>query len=379
MNALQEKSAADPGSTTRPFTRACNVLYDEVKPRLPHKVDRCVLDALIRLLEGFHQSWIALPILELAEKAGVSPWSTSHALARLEQAGIITRRAKLLPRRGRYIWEIALTPRYRVLEKLGVAPAELPAPRPPAPTGTRTLPRWPPLASEPVSARAPAPPTPEPPSQPSLFSLRDLVPAPSSPPPKRSAVPPAVLDLCPPADPVATPDSAPAAARQKKKAPELTPAQKATVTSLRDVGIDYWMARKLARKHSPEMIQKALVNLRGRHGTVRNPAAWLVREIERGGYSAPPGIEQAQRQAERAAREAQQRDQEEQGQRQAEERIQAILAGYRELPQERRLELEQQARAQLARLSKRLADGPLDLGEPGPVRSQLLELLEPAG
>ena len=37
----------------RPYTRTSNALLDLIKPKLYHKVDRSVLDALVRRLEGF--------------------------------------------------------------------------------------------------------------------------------------------------------------------------------------------------------------------------------------------------------------------------------------------------------------------------------------
>lgn len=64
-------------------TRVLNVFNDKIKPELrKHKVDRSVLDAIVRLTEGFHRASVALAIEELAQKAGVSNTSASRSAPR---------------------------------------------------------------------------------------------------------------------------------------------------------------------------------------------------------------------------------------------------------------------------------------------------------
>lgn len=401
MNAVQEKSAAaicdPPTAATRPFTRVPNVICDEIKPAMrKHKVDRSVLDAIIRLLEGFHRSFVVVTIAELATRAGVSQSSVSGALARLETDGLITRQRKLLRDRSRFVWCLALPEKYRVVAGTGPAP------------GTPTKFHTPSAAESSVqhdsteSDRAitiesklagPAPEdvvlesallSPEP-----VVSQAQLPapvePAASPPPPFPPAEELFAEPAAPEPDPVCEPvregpileASAPSRIPADKTArPELTAEQKTALEALRAVGIDYWMARKLARAHSHELIHQAIQNLRHRAGTVRNPAAWLVREIERGGYTNPAAAEEEKLKNDRAAREALERDREAQERARAEQASEVLLSRYRQLEPERQRELEQLARAELARVSPRLAEAPADVETPGPFRSKLLELLE---
>ena len=363
MNALQEKPTAasfePPTAATRPFTRVLNLFCDQIKPAMrKHKVDRSVLDAIVRQLEGFHRSSVTLTIHELATKAGVSNSSVSGALARLEAQGLIIRRRKLLRERSRFIWELSLVRDYRVVEasELPRAPEPRlgrqapPAAAPPEPFTSSTPPISPPEAAAPVPAPSlPLPPEPIPAASPSL----------DTPPPSsrhRRVHKPEGVD-------------------KPRRKSELTAEQRQLVERLRSARIDYWMACKLARAHSTAVIDHALANLRHRVGTVRNPAAWLVREIERGGYDPPSSTRDEQRQAERAARLEQQRQAEEQERGRAEDAHQQLLNRFSALDPERQAELERQVRCMLRRVSPRLADADWDLTAPGPIRSQLLVLL----
>lgn len=151
---------------------------------------------------------------------------------------------------------------------------------------------------------------------------------------------------------------------------------------LLSVGIDRWKARRLAKSHPLPMIVGAVESLKYRAGTVRNPAAWIIREIERGGYAPPPALaEQARRDQEQAAK-AMRRLQEEEclaaAERAEQERAQRLLEHFAGWPEERQEALVHQVRERLRKVSPRLAQAPLDLETPGPIRSQLLELLEHA-
>lgn len=353
MNALQAKPAASrcdrsaPVHATRPFTRVLNIFCDEIKPAMKrHKVDRSVLDAIVRQLEGFHRSSVALTIEELASRAGVSNSSVSGALRRLEAANLIIRRRKLLTTRSRFIWELSLRQDYRVTE-----PAPAPQPlRRERPSNAAKLAAnddaTPPPDSAPIPELVPPPPAPHPVESEALGEAR---------PCNRQKVRPAK--------------------NSEKKLPELTPEQQRLIESLRTAQIDYWMARKLVRAHPPAVIEQALANLRHRVGTVRNPAAWLVREIERGGYGAPPTAQEEQREAERTNRLEAQRRAEELEREKNDTAVTQLLSRFAALPTERQAELEREVRSALRRVSPRLADAPWDLENPGPVRSQLLALL----
>lgn len=372
MNTLQEKPTLTtfepPTAATRPFTRVLNVFCDHIKPAMKkNKVDRSVLDAIVRLLEGFHRSSIVITIAELAARAGVSNSSVSAALTRLEAAGLITRRRKLLKERSRFIWEIALVRDYRVVQPAEAPPVASPKPgrRAPAP-----VPLDPELPSVPSPcAEAPVVSAPEPAASPSTPRREEAPPKPEEPTPDRP-----------------DPDQPAPRHRQKvhradlpdkprRKPAELTPEQRQLVDRLRSARIDYHMACKLVRAHSASVIDQVLANLRHRAGTIRNPAAWLVREIERGGYSPPSAAADQVLQAERAARLEEQRQAETRERERAEETNQAVLRRFAALPPDRQAELEREVRAALRRVSPRLADAPWDLTSPGPVRSQLLALV----
>jgi hypothetical protein len=147
------------------------------------------------------------------------------------------------------------------------------------------------------------------------------------------------------------------------------------VERLRAANVDYFMACKLARTHSPLLIDQVLGNLRHRTGQVRNPAAWIVRELERGGYQLPAVAQDEVLLAERAARAKAERDRDERERHQIEEANEQLLQSFTALPAERQAELEGQVRSALRRVSPRLAEAPWDLESPGPVRSQLLALI----
>lgn len=333
-----------PEPALRPFTRAHNDLYDRVKPELNHKVDRCVLDALVRQLEGFHRVQVALTILQLAGLAAVSPWSVTKALGRLEGAGIIRREKKKLTQSGRFIWEISLMEAYRVAPPKPADKARPARPRNDTPVGA--LPPKPAVAEE---APPSATPTPEP--------------------------QPAVAETAlPAATPTPEPEPVPLLSPERRDG-EAEP----SFLLLRSLGIDSWKAGQLAATHTPELIRQTLAAVKYRGGTVRNPAAWVIRELERGGYEPPAALlEQAQRREEQAARAERQRQREEQEAQAELARQQStaqLLESYARLSPERQEELLQEVRQQLRTISPRLAGSPLDLSQPGPVRSQLLELL----
>lgn len=393
LNSNQSLSASPPRSGPAPgarFTRAHNDLYDKIKPELYHKVDRSVLDALVRQLEGFHQSWVALTILQLARLAAVSPWSVTKALGRLEAAGVILRRKKKLTKAGRFIWELALSESFRVV----VAPA--PAAAASAMGSSHVTLTW----EEPMALKetiiknavkehhhAPADTTND------DDFLAPYVEDAEEGPIERSGsvvgIEPdregEVLATSEPQEPTeALRPSPPAefvAAHPRLISPRLaaeTTEQEQALQSLLELGIDRWKARQLAQSHSLDQIRHALAGLKYR--AVRSPAAWIVRELERGGYAPPPALANQEKRAAEEAAKAQQRRLEEERlaeQIQAQQqRTEHLLDAYSRLAPERQKSLLQQVREQLRRISPRLAAAPLDLAQPGPVRSQLLELLQ---
>jgi predicted transcriptional regulator len=335
-----------------------NTLCDEIKPAMKrHKVDRCVLDALVRQLEGFHKSSVILTIEQLAAKSGVSNSSVSGALRRLEAAQLITRRRKFLRERGRFLWELSLNEQYRVVQ---------------SPEATRPAPR--------AALVSPSSPQPQPTAE---FSgpAAPLEPERPAPVPSQSVRPPTRESSRgrhrPKIRPV-HPNPKTNGGSESRPAPpraELTEEQKKLVERLRAVRIDYHMACKLARQHDPLLIDQVLGNLRHRIGQVRNPAAWIVRELERGGYQRPNPAQDEVRQAERQVQAQRERDREEQERTQVESAHEDLLQQFASWPAERRAELERTVRAALRRVSPRLAEAPWDLETPGPVRSQLLALL----
>jgi len=83
----------------------------------------------------------------------------------------------------------------------------------------------------------------------------------------------------------------PVAAEEPVKAEAVPPARPPRPTSsltrhLMDVGVNGFMARRLVQTHSQDLIQAALERLKV-IGTIKNPAAYVVSEISRGGYAAP--------------------------------------------------------------------------------------------
>ncbi len=386
MSILQLPVLLEPEKTapraTRPFTRTHNDLYDKVKPNLRHKVDRSVLDAVVRRLEGFHQAWVTLTIAQLASLAGVSPWSTTKALGRLTEAGILLRRPQLLTQSGRFVWELALTDPYRVMA--GVAPLEAADTPAPAPASSELRPEEPAELAGPAEAdnSATEPPLP----RAAALATMEPVLAPEPPTPAvTSELETAPVEFTPAADsetarqaPPAEPSAAPEPA-SRRPAP-LTPEQALALEHLRSVGVDLWKARKTVFAHPPEEITRAVEALKHRTGTVRNPAAWIVRELERGGYAPPPALVELEKRQQEQARKALQKLQAEEHQaelaRLQDEGNARLLQAYQELPSERQRELEHQVREQLRRVSPRLAMAPLDLTSPGPLRSELLELLQ---
>jgi len=388
MNALQEKPAGappePPRAATRPFTRVPNVICDEIKPAMrKHKVDRSVLDAIVRLLEGFHRSFVVVTIAELAARAGVSHSSVSAALARLEAEGLITRQRKILRDRSRFVWCLALTEKYRVVGGIG------PAPRPPTKFHNPTVADPPtpvPFASPSVTQESESEAIAEPPHLTMSAEIWTATPVgePTPPVTREGITENSPLSSTPAlgAPVLKQPHPSPGTLSQERipannpARPDLTAEQLAAIEALRAVNVDYWMARKLARAHSPALIHQVLQHLRQRAGTVRNPAAWIVREIERGGYTPPSQAQEERLKNERAAREALQREREAQEREQAEQACEDLLARYRQLEPERQRALEQLTRTELTRLSPRLAGAPADVTTPGPFRSKLLELLE---
>lgn len=383
-----------PTPAVRPFTRAHNDLYDKVKPELYHKVDRSVLDALIRALEGFHQSWIAMTIPQLAHLAAVSTWSVTKALARLEELQVIIRRKRKLTKSGRFIWELALAESYRVT---GAA----------APTSTEgmgsshgTLTWGEPMPCKENLVKKAVPME----HHHDETGAHDDDSSKSSEQTNSAASSPALVNDTPPALESAVRDESKPERTHTSEPSQILPAGKQphpifqaspptastpsadhaelreALQCLQSVGIDRWKARQLAQHCSLSLITQTVTGLRHRVGTIRNPAAWIIRELERGGYAPPPPlVQQEKRQAEQAAKIQQQREKaahEAEQARLQQDHTARLLHHFTRLPGESQASLLLEVRERLRQVSPRLASAPLDLDSPGPLRSQLLELLE---
>ena len=128
---------------------------------------------------------------------------------------------------------------------------------------------------------------------------------------------------------------------------------------------------KLVATHPTDVIEKALAGMAGRKDVI-NPAGWLVREIQAGGYAPPDFMRQAHtrdlvsaiRQAERAA-ELAQRDQ-------AEQAARSLFTNIDQPPADAKADLVEQARARVARFSAAAA---ADENSP-PMRAAMADLLE---
>lgn len=396
-NVQSTSSARAAGSVApakQPFTRFLRKILRQTLPSLYNKVDRLILTALVDLLEGEHRPEIALLVPQLARRAGVSPASATRALARLEAGGILSRWKKKLTQAGRYIWVIALTQAYQVApaqkdanlappchvtepcqgevaviqprtlyledqhQESGEKTASSPVDYDDAPFGSRNDDEL--LEATISELEAQWLETAEPPAEETDCS--------GSP-----ACSTADLETTP-----KQPDHLPVFCAASVA--ENTVEHEEALERLRSVGIDLWKARQLAQEHPPDLIARAIETLRYRAGTVRNPAAWVIREIERGGYAPPPTLVREEHQRAQQASKDLQREREEQrlaeeAQAQEKERNRR-LQGFHALSNERQAELLEQARSRLRRISPKMADAPMDLERPGPLSALLFELLE---
>lgn len=118
------------------------------------------------------------------------------------------------------------------------------------------------------------------------------------------------------------------------------------VAQLQELGVNRFVAHRLARSNPPEKIDAALKRVR----TVKteNPAAYVVAELQRGGYAAAIDKTKAVRQLHEEIREhrelERQRDQVEKEQAQA--RVLSVLEEFDRLPEERQVEVHHQVEHQ---------------------------------
>lgn len=116
---------------------------------------------------------------------------------------------------------------------------------------------------------------------------------------------------------------------------------------LREWGISEFMAHKLARSHTPEVIFQAISRVK--QATVENPAGYLVSEISRGGYGQPV---KDPTKATRLDHEKIQslrrtvREQDEQAREQASSRVLTVLQHFEEFSLARQTDILTQLQAQ---------------------------------
>lgn len=121
------------------------------------------------------------------------------------------------------------------------------------------------------------------------------------------------------------------------------------VERLKQLGVNEFMAHRLTKSKSPEIIERAILRIRTLQ--VTNPAGYLVSEILRGGYHEKPDATKAQRDLHREIQEKRQAErlkleqQHQQSQSQAEQLWQEFLS----LPLGHQLELKQKIQSQAER------------------------------
>ena len=118
------------------------------------------------------------------------------------------------------------------------------------------------------------------------------------------------------------------------------------VSRLRHLGVNEFMAHKLAKSASEKVIENALERVKTIQTT--NPAGYLVSEISRGGYQEKPDPNKAQREFHREIHEKRQKEREltAQANQAAELRAEQLMQLYRDLPSVRQTELTEQVRQQ---------------------------------
>lgn len=161
-------------------------------------------------------------------------------------------------------------------------------------------------------------------------------------------------------EPLSTDDVSPLLTNEKNQAPSASQAKAETeapvptasmARKLQEAGVNSFVARRLAKKHPPEVIQAALNRLTTL--TVENPAAYLVAEISRGGYGeSRPDPQTRIRQFHQAVEEKreQQRIREEQEQsRLHQQKVKTPLELFAALPPEQQAALMQATQLQAER------------------------------
>lgn len=118
------------------------------------------------------------------------------------------------------------------------------------------------------------------------------------------------------------------------------------VSQLMHLGVNEFMAHKLAKNAPGEIIEKALERVKTIQTT--NPAGYLVSEISRGGYQEKPDPNKAQREFHREIHVKRQKEREltEQANQVAQTRTEQLMQSYRDLPTSRQTELTEQVRQQ---------------------------------
>lgn len=139
--------------------------------------------------------------------------------------------------------------------------------------------------------------------------------------------------------------------------PILNETQLALVDRLRQHAIGSRIAENLVKTNPSDIIEKALAGLNGRKEII-NPAGWLVREIQSGGYAPPSVIVAGQaRRAIELARVAERETVEAERERQN-QAANADLAELNQLNPERHTELLEAARSRMAWVPRAATAGP---------------------
>lgn len=121
------------------------------------------------------------------------------------------------------------------------------------------------------------------------------------------------------------------------------------VARLQRLGVDEFMAHRLVKTSSAEIITRAIDRLKT--VSVTNPAGYLVSEITRGGYRDKPDPNKAQREFHREVHEKRlaERLQDDQQAQKSQEQADLLLAQFATLPAELQLDIQQRLQVQAER------------------------------
>lgn len=323
---------------------------------------RKVMDSLVALTAGTGRSVVTTPISKIASWAGVGNSTVTRSLPSLIEAKLIA--ADLVPTgSGRKIYRlqvlsmkphVILTCQNDAHDLRHDKKDDLHHQRDDLATGSDDASSRS-ITTDPVTP--PADPTPENTMPPA--PTEEKVP-PGEPEAPRLAAPP-------PLPPPPKPEKKPA-----REGPSLTEQQAALASRLRHCAVSHRQAEQLVLNHPADVVEKALLGIVTRKDVI-NPAGWIVREVQAGGYSAPEGLRAAQnREAVARVRQAE-RDSEKAEREQREAAARPQFDQIAALPAEERAALLRLAREKVRRFSLGAAAGPED----SPIlRAAMVDLLQ---